>query len=143
MSAMSKPVFLKALAALEDHPLVGEAKGVGLIAGVELVADKQTKRAFDPSKSVVQMLAVMAEQEGLIVRASAGRPFRAVPAAGDHGRGNRRTVHPPGQGAGQHAGLGDPRKKALLLNGRTARARMRPFNQSAPPAPEENAPRCR
>ena len=44
------PLFLQKLAALADHPLVGEAKGVGLIAGIELVADKPSKRAFDPAK---------------------------------------------------------------------------------------------
>ncbi len=46
------PLFLKRLTALADHPLVGEANGVGLIGGIELVADKKTKRNFEPAKGV-------------------------------------------------------------------------------------------
>jgi 4-aminobutyrate---pyruvate transaminase len=63
-----EPVFLKRLAALAEHPLVGEAKGVGLIAGVELVANKAGKQNFDPAKGVAFKFSVFAEQEGLIVR---------------------------------------------------------------------------
>ena len=63
-----EPVFLKRLALLADHPLVGEAKSVGLIAGIELVADKATKQNFDPAKGMAFKLSVFAEQEGLIVR---------------------------------------------------------------------------
>ena len=51
-----EPVFLKRLASVAEHPLVGEAKGVGLIAGIELVADKASKRAFDPAKGVALKL---------------------------------------------------------------------------------------
>src|SRR3954462_4427685 len=36
------PLFQRRLSALADHPLVGEAKGIGLIGGLELVADKRT-----------------------------------------------------------------------------------------------------
>jgi 4-aminobutyrate---pyruvate transaminase len=46
------PVFQERLNALADHPLVGEARGIGLIGALELVADKKSKRAFDPKKAV-------------------------------------------------------------------------------------------
>jgi 4-aminobutyrate--pyruvate transaminase len=74
-----EPLFLKHLAALEAHPLVGEAKGVGLIAGVELVADKASKQAFDPARGVVAMLGRLAEAEGLIVRPLPGERFALCP----------------------------------------------------------------
>ena len=74
-----EPLFLKHLAGLQDHPLVGDAKGVGLIAGIELVADKQSKRAFDPAKGVANMLGRLAEAEGLIVRPLPGERFALCP----------------------------------------------------------------
>src|SRR6202161_4043939 len=40
--------FQARLKALGEHPLVGEARGLGLIGGLELVADKRDKRAFAP-----------------------------------------------------------------------------------------------
>jgi 4-aminobutyrate--pyruvate transaminase len=73
------PLFLKRLAALESHPLVGEAKGVGLIAGVELVADKASKKSFDPARVVAQKLASFAEEEGLIVRPLPSDRFALCP----------------------------------------------------------------
>jgi 4-aminobutyrate--pyruvate transaminase len=62
------PHFLKRLRALNDHPLVGEANGVGLIGGVELVADKKTKQNFDPAKQVGATVNNFALEEGLITR---------------------------------------------------------------------------
>lgn len=56
-------------AAVGDHPLVGEVRGLGLMAGVELVADKAAKKAFDPALGVGKRLAVLLmEEEGLICR---------------------------------------------------------------------------
>lgn len=51
------------------HPLVGEARGVGLIGALELVADKKTKRSFAPNLAVGADLQARCEKHGLIVRA--------------------------------------------------------------------------
>jgi 4-aminobutyrate---pyruvate transaminase len=63
------PQFQKRLHTLADHPLVGEARGVGLVGGLELVADKATKRAFSPKQGVAPKTVVFGQQEGVIVRA--------------------------------------------------------------------------
>ena len=53
---------------LAAHPLVGEVRGLGLIAGVELVADRAQKRAFDPACKMAARVAQRCLAEGLIVR---------------------------------------------------------------------------
>jgi len=62
------PTFLTRLRALADHPLVGEANGVGLIGAIEMVADKETKRNFEASKLVGAMCGQFCQEEGIIVR---------------------------------------------------------------------------
>ncbi len=63
------PLFQRRLRALMDHPLVGEARGVGLVGGLELVADKASKRAFSPKQGVAPKAVFFGQQEGVIVRA--------------------------------------------------------------------------
>ena len=53
------------------HELVGEIRGAGLIAAVELVADKATHGNFDPGAKVGARLMKLCEQNGVIVRAVA------------------------------------------------------------------------
>jgi L-2,4-diaminobutyrate transaminase len=54
---------------LGAHPLVGEIRGTGLIAGIELVADRSTRAPFDPAVKVAQRVAARCLEDGLIVRA--------------------------------------------------------------------------
>jgi 4-aminobutyrate--pyruvate transaminase len=69
--AAKAPQFEARLRALADHPLVGEARGLGLIGAVELVADKASKRGFDAKLGVTARCAQFAQEVGLIVRALA------------------------------------------------------------------------
>jgi 4-aminobutyrate--pyruvate transaminase len=52
-----------------DHPLVGEVRGIGLIAAVELVTDKASKAKFDPPGKAGAYLSERAHEHGLIIRA--------------------------------------------------------------------------
>jgi 4-aminobutyrate--pyruvate transaminase len=73
------PQFQRRLALLGDHPLVGEARGVGMIGGVELVADKRSKRSFDPQHGIGGRAVQFAEAEGLIVRSVLGDVLTLCP----------------------------------------------------------------
>lgn len=64
------PHFQSRLRQLEGHPLVGEARGLGLIGAVELVEDKKSKKSFDATMAVGGLAAEMALANGLIVRAA-------------------------------------------------------------------------
>lgn len=66
------PVLQEGLRALADHPLVGEARGVGLIGALELTADNQTKASFPAARGVGGYLSRRAETHGLITRVIAG-----------------------------------------------------------------------
>jgi 4-aminobutyrate--pyruvate transaminase len=66
--AAKAPKFQQRLHALRDHPLVGETRGLGLIGGVELVAEKRSKKLFDPKAGVAIRCVREGEQQGLIVR---------------------------------------------------------------------------
>jgi 4-aminobutyrate--pyruvate transaminase len=67
-AARSGEVLQQALRAMSDHPLIGEVRGVGLIAGVELVADKASKKPFDPLGKAGAFAYEQAHTHGLIVR---------------------------------------------------------------------------
>jgi len=53
----------------DDHPMVGEVRGVGLLAALEFVADKATKASFDPALKVGPQVSAAVLAEGLIARA--------------------------------------------------------------------------
>jgi 4-aminobutyrate--pyruvate transaminase len=62
------PHLQSVMAGLADHPMVGEVRGVGLLTGIELVADKATRAQFDPALKVGTMVDRHARAHGLITR---------------------------------------------------------------------------
>ncbi|MCY0963822.1 aminotransferase [Parathalassolituus penaei] len=61
-----------------DHPLVGEVRGAGMIAAVELVANKETGEAFKDGK-VGYFAANACQEHGLISRPVAGSSLALCP----------------------------------------------------------------
>jgi len=52
----------------EPLPCVGGVNGLGLMIGIEIVADKATKKPFDPKLNVMQKLQDQALEKGLFLR---------------------------------------------------------------------------
>jgi 4-aminobutyrate---pyruvate transaminase len=63
------PGFQAGMRELGEHPLVGEARGMGLIATLELVKDKVSKESFDPALGVATHAGKRAQSHGVITRA--------------------------------------------------------------------------
>ncbi len=62
------PYLQQAAASLSDHPLVGDVRGVGMIAALEMVADKDTRAPFDAASKVGATVDKYAREHGLIAR---------------------------------------------------------------------------
>jgi 4-aminobutyrate--pyruvate transaminase len=63
------PTLQNGLRALLDHPLVGEARGIGLIGALELVADKTTHASFEAKRGVGAYAIKRMQANGVIGRA--------------------------------------------------------------------------
>jgi len=55
--------------ALGDHPLVGEARGIGMVGALELVKDKDTKTSYQSDQNVGMICRDFCFNNGLIMRA--------------------------------------------------------------------------
>ncbi len=67
VQATSK-TFMRELRSFEDHPLVGETRGVGLVGAIELVTDKAAKTPVDAKGPAPDYLYARAMDAGLIIR---------------------------------------------------------------------------
>ena len=70
-ASMSASLF-EALQPLAEHPRVGDIRGVGLLAGVELVADKKTRAPLRRSERFAERFTEAAIVEGLVVWPNTG-----------------------------------------------------------------------
>ena len=73
------PYLAKQFERLIQHPLVGEAKTCGFVAGLVIVKNKATREMFDPSLSVGMMCRGFCFNNGLIMRAVGDRMIIAPP----------------------------------------------------------------
>ncbi len=67
------PYFAKGWKSLEAHPLVGQADCVGLIGGLQLAADKATRRRYAKPDDIGSLVRNHCLENGLIMRATADR----------------------------------------------------------------------
>ncbi|CAN5453911.1 aspartate aminotransferase family protein [soil metagenome] len=63
------PYFAKALGRLNDHPLVGETRSVGLMGAIEIARDKKTRGRFTEPGRVGGICRDHSFENGLIMRA--------------------------------------------------------------------------
>ena len=61
--------FRQALESLQDHPLVGEVRVRGFVAGIELVQDKAARQSFPPGRQAGLTCREHAIRNGLVMRA--------------------------------------------------------------------------
>ncbi len=79
------PYFQKKLReALADHPLVGHIEGVGLIAGIALVKNKDTKEFFPGNLDIGMICRDHCFNNGLIMRAVGSRMVASPPLIISH-----------------------------------------------------------
>lgn len=62
------PYLQKRWRELADHPMVGEARGQGLIGALELVKDKSTRQRFDDKGTLGQECRKLCVENGLVMR---------------------------------------------------------------------------
>jgi adenosylmethionine-8-amino-7-oxononanoate aminotransferase len=63
--------LMEGLRSLSGHPLVGDVRGRGMLAAVELVTDKERKTPLPPGADPARRIFDRAWQNGLVIRAFA------------------------------------------------------------------------
>ncbi|MBR0556272.1 aspartate aminotransferase family protein [Ciceribacter sp. L1K23] len=78
------PYLAKALASLADHDLVGEVVSVGLMAAVQIAADKSTRRRYAKPDDIGTLVRNQCVDAGVILRATGDRMLFSPPLIISH-----------------------------------------------------------
>lgn len=70
---------LRRLRELYEYPFVGEVNGVGLMAGIELVEDRESRKPLDPERKIMARLEQNGRERGLVMRLIGDRIALAPP----------------------------------------------------------------
>ncbi|HEY6599151.1 MAG TPA: aminotransferase class III-fold pyridoxal phosphate-dependent enzyme, partial [Pseudomonadales bacterium] len=65
---VAAPYLAKRWSELADHPLVGATRTLGLLGAIELVADKNTRRRFEPKGRAGELCRDLAVKTGVVMR---------------------------------------------------------------------------
>ena len=73
-ASATKGTLLRELLAerLGGHPNVGEIRGAGLLVGVELVADRESRRPFPRTAKLTEAIVAAAREDGLLLYSGTG-----------------------------------------------------------------------
>ena len=88
------PLLQDGLRRFADHPLVGEVRGVGLMAALEIVADKRSKASFPPELKIIGQLMAALQKRGVLLRGMGDMLYCSPPLIIEAGRG---ADHPQGR----------------------------------------------
>ncbi|GLQ36352.1 adenosylmethionine-8-amino-7-oxononanoate aminotransferase [Amylibacter marinus] len=87
VQAMGAKLHTALVAEFGDHPHIGDIRGRGLFAGIELVKDRTTKTPFDPARGIAGRIKKHALEAGLICY--------PMPGTRDGQRGDHVLLAPP------------------------------------------------
>jgi putrescine aminotransferase len=78
------PYFKQRWASLAEHPIVGEARSIGLMAAIEIVADKETRQRFDKDLRAGARCRDFCFSNGLVMRAVGDTMIVSPPLIMEH-----------------------------------------------------------
>ena len=73
------PYFTKAWKSLEDHDMVYSAENVGLMAGLQMAADKTTRARYEKADDLGSFVRNVCLENGLVLRATGDRMLASPP----------------------------------------------------------------
>ncbi len=84
VAADTAPYLAERFVSLNDHPLVGDAQALGMVAGLVLYQDKATRRHFDPALGIGYRCRDNCFKNGVVMRAVEERMIIAPPLVITH-----------------------------------------------------------